>query len=95
MSNKIVSIGDALQSFIRENNLSRGLSEIHIEDYWKQVVGTVAMPYTKSIEVRDQTLYVKIDNAALRNELFIRRFDVVKRINEIAGYTLINNIRLS
>ena len=91
----IISLGDAVRQFLKENNLEHKISELHIDDYWKQAVGAFAIPYTKSVEVREGTLYVKISNAALRNELFIRRFDIVKRVNDAAGYKIINDMRLS
>ncbi len=90
-----ISIGDAVRQFLQENNLEHKISELHINDFWQQAVGAFAMPYTKSLEVREGTLYVKISNAALRNELFIRRFDIVKRVNDVAGYKIINDLRLS
>lgn len=90
-----VSIGEAVRQFLRENNLEKPLSEQHISDFWKAAVGSVVVPYTKNIEIKDTTLFVKISNAALRNELFMQRFTIVRRINEQAGYQIINDLRLS
>lgn len=94
-SRNAISIGEAVREFLRENNLEQPLSEQHIADYWKAAVGSVVMPYTKSCDLKDGTLYVKITSAALRNELFIRRFDIVKRINEQAGWNIVTNLRLN
>lgn len=94
-SNHTMSVGEALQQFLKDNNLNTKLSHLHISDYWTRVVGKLATPYTRSLEIKDDTLYVKISNAALRNELFIRRYDIVNRINEEAGYQIIKKIHLS
>lgn len=90
-----VSVGEAVRQFLKENNLEKPLSEQHITDYWKAAVGSFVVPYTKNLEIRDTTLFVKISNSALRNELFMQRFTIVKRINEQAGYDIINDMRLS
>ena len=94
-SRNTISIGEAVSLFLRENNLEQGLQERHVDEYWKVAVGNMVMPYTKSIELRNSILYVKITNAALRNELFIRRYDIVKRINEQAGHRIVNELHLT
>ena len=89
-----ISLGEALNRFLQENNLESGLKERRIDEFWKLTVGNIVMPYTKSLELRDGILYVKITNAALRNELFMRRLDIVKRLNEQAGYQMVTMLRV-
>ena len=61
---------------------------------WPEVVGPMAARLTTRLEIRDGVLYAYIHSAALKNELFIYRFDLVRRLNDAVGGKVIHDIRL-
>ena len=50
--------------------------------------------YTQEKSIRNQTLFVKISNPALRQDLFMMRTQLVKRLNEHVGSFVISEIRI-
>ena len=50
--------------------------------------------YTDETSIRNQTLFVKITNAALRSDLTLMRTQLVKRLNERVGAFVITDIRI-
>ncbi|MEE1091462.1 MAG: DciA family protein, partial [Prevotella sp.] len=56
--------------------------------------GKVVARYTAEKYIRNQTLYVKITNPALRADLSMMRSQLVKRLNEVSGGMVIVDIRV-
>lgn len=63
-------------------------------DSWDTVAGKVVARYTAEKYIRNQTLYVKIKNPALRADLSMMRSQLVKRLNEVSGGMVIVDIRV-
>ena len=88
------SLDSIIGEWIRMNDLEQPLLAQKMPEAWQQVLGPLVTRYTRDIEVRDGILYVRVMNAALRQELFDQRFNLVKKLNEAAGGEAIKDIRL-
>lgn len=88
------SIGDILDQFIRSEGLEKPLLERRIVEMWPQVMGEPVARLTGQIEIKDGTLYVHVLSAALRQQLFECRFELVKRLNDAVHGQVIRDIRL-
>lgn len=88
------TIGEALSAFLRESGLDKPVYEHQLMERWPEVVGEMAAKLTYKLEVRDGVLYVRLRSAALKAQLFELRHDVVRRLNEAVGTTVIHDIRL-
>lgn len=88
------TIGDALSAFLRESGLDKPVYEHQLMERWPDVVGEMAARLTYKLEVREGVLYVRLRSAALKAQLFELRHDVVRRLNESVGTTVIYDIRL-
>ena len=71
-SNEIL-LGDAISAFLKENNLESRLNETRLVGAWEQVTGKLIARHTLQMNVRDKILYVKVDSAALREELSFQK----------------------
>lgn len=91
---KSVSITDALVGFLRENGLEQSVLEVQIEEVWPQVMGDVVNKLTRSVEVKDGVLYVRVNSAALKAQLFENRFELVRKLNEAVGAQAIRDCRI-
>ena len=92
--NKAQPIGDILTSFLRETGMEQPILEQRLIGLWPEVVGQMAASLTKRIEIRNGTLYVYLHSAALKQELFLCRMQLVQRLNDSVGSQVINDIRL-
>lgn len=89
------SIGEVLVEFLRENGMEKPILERRVVEQWPRVMGETVARLTRSVEVTDGVLYVKLSSAALRSQLFEIRFDLVKKLNEAVGCEgVIRDVRL-
>lgn len=88
------SITDALVNYLRESGLEQSVLEVQIEEVWSQVMGDVVNRLTRSVEVRDGVLYVRVSSAALKTQLFENRFELVRKLNEAVGAKAIHDCRI-
>ena len=89
-----MEIGDALIQYLRESGLEQSVLDVQIEEVWPQVMGDVVNRLTRSVEVRDGVLYVRVNSAALKAQLFENRFELVRKLNEAVGAKAIRDCRI-
>lgn len=94
MSANSVSIGEALISFIRESGLEQSVLDVQIEEVWPKVMGETVRKLTRSVEVRDGVLIVRVNSAALKAQLFENRFELVHKLNEAVGAPALRDCRI-
>lgn len=88
------SITDALFEYLRESGLEQSVLEVQIEEIWPQVMGEMVNKLTRSVEVKDGMLIVRVSSAALKTQLFENRFELVRKLNEAVGSTVIRDCRI-
>ena len=88
------SVGVLVESFLREQGLEARLAEHRVVSAWKSVVGERAARATTQLFVRNETLHATISSAAVRNELFMRRSEIITRLNQVAGRQAIRDLYL-
>lgn len=91
---EVKSVADVLQQLLREEGLETPLQQKRLIDSWETVTGRVVARYTIEKFIQNQTLYVKIVNPALRQDLAMMRQQLVKRLNEQVGSFIISDIKV-
>lgn len=94
MSANSVSIGEALISYIRETGLEQSVLDVQIEEVWPKVMGETVRKLTRSVEVKDGVLVVRVNSAALKAQLFENRFELVRKLNEAVGAPALRDCRI-
>ena len=89
--NDAEQIGKLIQQFLRQESLESPLNEQRLLDAWPQILGPAAA-YTSNLYIRNQTLYVHLTSAALRQELMMGREVLIRTLNQRVGATVITNI---
>jgi hypothetical protein len=74
-------ISDLLKEIFSRYELGDRLTEMDIIRTYRVIVGDLISKLTKEAKVKNKTLYLKISSAALKNELFYKKEDLVNRIN--------------
>lgn len=91
---EVKSVADVLQQLLREEGLETPLQQKRLIDSWETVTGRLVARYTTEKFIQNQTLYVKIVNPALRQDLAMMRQQLVKRLNEQVGSFIISDIKV-
>ena len=91
---KVKPLSEVLGKVLRDGGLELPLLQKRVVDAWDEIVGPNVEQYTQEKSIRNQTLFVKISNPALRQDLSMMRTQLVKRLNEHVGSFFISVIRI-
>ena len=91
---EVKSINDILQQFLRKEGLETPLQQKRLIDAWDSVVGLMVARYTQEKFIKNQILFVKITNPALRQDLSMMRQQLTRRLNELVGSSVISDVRV-
>jgi len=91
-SNEIL-LKDAIEAFLKENNLDTRLNETRLIGAWEEVTGKLIARHTNQMYVKNRALFVKVDAAALREELTYQKSKLIKELNKLAGIEAIDDIK--
>lgn len=90
----VQNLADVLNLCLRRNGLETPLLQRRLVDSWDTVVGPGIAAYTKEKFIKNQTLFVKISNPALRSDLGMMRQRLVRMLNEAVGSMVIADVRI-
>ena len=88
------SITEAMVDFLRESGLEQSVMDVQIEEIWPRVMGQTVRNLTRSIEVKDGMLIVRVNSAALKAQLFENRFELIRKLNEAVGAPALKDCRI-
>ena len=80
--------------FLRESGLEQSVMDVQIEEIWPRVMGQMVRNLTRSIEVKDGMLIVRVNSAALKAQLFENRFELIRKLNEAVGAPALKDCRI-
>jgi len=93
-NNSILNIQDALQDFVENNKLEKGLNKVNVRDAWTKLMGNGVNNYTTAIDLKNETLYVQLSSSTLREELSYGKDKIIKMLNEELEKDLIKKLIL-
>ncbi|MDR1517496.1 MAG: DUF721 domain-containing protein [Dysgonamonadaceae bacterium] len=89
------SIGAALSDFFENNTFFRlKFAEHRVVRGWYDLLGDSVASYTRNVYYRNDVLHVQLSSSVLRAELQMHKEDLIKRLNEYAGMSVIRDIVL-
>jgi hypothetical protein len=92
--NDSFSIEDLMKSFIKENNLSKGMQKIKVEETWIKMMGPGVATHTTSVKLQNKTLIIQLKSSVLREELGYGKDKIIKMMNEEIGEDVISKLLL-
>ena len=77
---------------MKENNFDKKLKEVDIVQSWEELLGKTIAHYTKNVTLKNGVLQVEVSSAVVKNELFLLRDEILRKLNENAGENLVSKI---
>ena len=90
----VQTLDEVLMKMLRAQGLETPLLQKRLIDAWDTVAGPTAARYTTQKYIKNQTLYVRIANPALRQDLSMMRSQLLQRLNSHVGSMVIADIRI-
>jgi predicted nucleic acid-binding Zn ribbon protein len=85
----------AIEEFLDRFHLRDKLNQAKVIEAWEKVVGEMVARNTSQLHIRNKVLYVKVNSAALRNELLFARTKILNSLNKEVGANVIEEIVLN
>ncbi len=89
---KSETLDTLIGEFLRQEGLESPLNQYRLVDSWPKVVGPTIARYTGEVFIKNQTLFVKVKSAPLRNDLMMGRTNLVRQLNQHIGAQVITDI---
>lgn len=87
-------LGDVLKEFVQQNRLQNGLDNVNVEEVWYAEMGPAVKKYTTGIQLKKDTLYVRLSSSVLREELGYGKSKIIRNLNEALGKELVKKLVL-
>ena len=92
---KVIPVKELILRNLRAQGLETPLLQKRLIDSWPIVAGEAIARYTTDLNIRNQTLFVRLSVPALRADLSMRRQEFVQRLNAHVGAQVISDIRFN
>ena len=91
---KTQNIAAAISAFFKEINAEDKISNARITSIWRKVMGNSVADKTRKIYLKERTLVIITESAALRHTLQHSKLDVIKRLNKEFTHEMIQEVQL-
>jgi predicted nucleic acid-binding Zn ribbon protein len=91
-SNNPEPIGKILTKNLRNLGLERRLKEENVVLNWSRLVGERIASKANPLKVKDSILFVSVENASWRNELFFMKRKIIEELNRSVKGNVIRDI---
>jgi|SRR5690554_500300 len=88
------SLGEAIEMLLKAYGLEEGYYAAAVTTHWENLMGPAVARRTQSIKIEKGVLIVKIESAALRQELSYGKEKIVQQINQKLGVRIIRSVEL-
>lgn len=86
------TIKQVIDELLRTYQIDGKMAEVKLVSSWEKVMGAMIAKHTTDIFVRNKQLFVRLDSAALRQELSYGKEKIVKMLNDVAGGQIIEQV---
>jgi len=85
-------LGDVIQDYLKALRLRGRVKEFELIRHWEEMLGPVISSKISRIYIKDRILFVQVQSAVLRNELFMQQEQIIRNLNEKSGQRIIDRI---
>ncbi len=86
------SLKDAIEQMLHVYKLRRKFDETSLIVAWPDMMGKAVANRTKDIFIRDRKLFIRLESSVIKNDLMMMRSDIIDKMNERAGSSIIDEI---
>lgn len=87
------SLGEAIEDLVQSLGIKKKLHEYEAVLQWEQIVGEQIAKAATATRITKGVLFVKVKTSTWRNELTIRKPEIIKKINAAIGEETVNDIK--
>lgn len=81
-----------IDKLLRAYGYQDQLDEMDLVAAYEELVGKMYCKHTKSIYIKNKVLHIKLDSAALKQELSFKKEEIIARLNQKLGRRIVEQI---
>ncbi len=86
------SVGDAINEFLERSHWKPKILALRMSEEWEAITGKAIAKYTRSVKMEGRVLHIYTDIAALKQELYYGKAELIVRINEYFKEKVVDDI---
>lgn len=91
-NSKFLALKDVLDDMIKEMRIGSKMDEMNVRKYWHELMSSFISKHTQKLFYKNGKLYVYVESAALKQELFMAREKIKSNLNEKLQDNIIQEI---
>jgi len=90
--NKTQTIDELVKAYMKSMGIDEKVKEVKLQRMWPEIVGRTIAGKTRELRLHKGVLFIYLTSSVVRNELYMIRDALIKRINEQLAEELIYDI---
>lgn len=86
---------EVIDKLFRAYQLTGKMTELEVLGNWEEMMGKAVSNRTTSLKVKNKVLYLSLDSSVMRDELLHGKQIIIERVNQQAGFRMIEDIWFS
>jgi len=87
------TIGSAIDELVQSLGIQKKLQEYDAVVSWEKVVGERIAQMTKATRIQQGVLFVQVQTSTWRNELTLRKKEIIDKLNIVIGVETVKDIK--
>ncbi len=87
------SLQQVLNTYLKKSGLAKGIAQQQALNLWAEVVGSSIARNTTPEKVEHGVLYIRTKSSAWRQELQLRKQEIIQQLNAAVQHSAIKDIR--
>ncbi len=83
--NEVYSVKSILQKITSSKLLSGNFNKVFLNKVWLKIMGKNVSQFTQDVFIKDETLFLKINSSALKQELSFGKEKIIENFNKEMG----------
>ncbi len=83
---------DVLDRWLKAYGFEGKMKELDVVAAWPELMGVAVANRTEDIKIRNKKLILKMGSSVMREELLNGKSIIIQRLNEFAGFEIIDDV---
>lgn len=85
-------IGRVIDRMLKAYGLDGKMKEMDIVNSWEELMGKAVANRTENIFIKNKVLHLKLNSSVMRDELLFGKQVIIERVNQKAGFEIVNDV---
>lgn len=81
-----------MDDYLRAMGIERKVLEMEVISKWPELMGNAVAVRTTMVRIDGDRLILDINSSVMREELALKKTEIIQKLNEVAGFELIRDV---